>query len=46
MITACDALGYIPQLGKVGSFNVASAVSIATYEVRRQEWAAAVDPDA
>ena len=39
MITACDALGYIPQLGKVGSFNVAAAVTIATYEVRRQEWA-------
>lgn len=43
MIAACDALGYIPQLGKVGSFNVASAVSIATYEVRRQEWAVTDD---
>lgn len=43
MIAACDALGYIPQLGKVGSFNVASAVAIAAYEVRRQEWAGAED---
>jgi len=37
---ACDAIGFIPQLGKVGSLNVASAASIAIYEVRRQHWTA------
>ncbi len=38
LISRCDAIGYIPQLGKVGSFNVAAAVTVAMYEVRRQEW--------
>jgi tRNA (guanosine-2'-O-)-methyltransferase len=36
---ACDALAFIPQLGKVGSLNVATAASIAIYEVRRRSWA-------
>lgn len=35
---ACDAVGFVPQLGKVGSLNVATAASIAIYEVRRQHW--------
>lgn len=35
---ACDALAFIPQLGKVGSLNVATAASIAIYEVRRRSW--------
>jgi tRNA (guanosine-2'-O-)-methyltransferase len=39
-IAACDAIGYVPQLGKVGSLNVAVATAIALYEARRQEWAA------
>lgn len=34
----CGALGYIPQIGKVGSLNVAAAVTIAAYETRRQGW--------
>ncbi len=34
----CDVLGFIPQLGKVGSLNVATAASIAIYEIRRQAW--------
>lgn len=34
----CDAVGFIPQLGKVGSLNVAAAAAIAIYEVRRQGW--------
>jgi len=38
-IAAADAVGYIPQLGKVGSLNVATAAAIAMYEVRRREWA-------
>lgn len=37
-LRACDDVAYLPQLGKVGSLNVATAASIAVYEVRRQEW--------
>lgn len=36
---ACDAVGFVPQLGRVGSLNVAVAAAIALYETRRQEWA-------
>jgi tRNA (guanosine-2'-O-)-methyltransferase len=39
---ACDALAYLPLVGKVGSLNVATAAAIALYEVRRREWAAPV----
>jgi tRNA (guanosine-2'-O-)-methyltransferase len=35
---AADALAFIPQLGKIGSLNVAVATSIALYEARRQGW--------
>lgn len=45
---ACDALGFVPQLGRVGSLNVATAASIAIYEWARQQWAgvsAAGEPD-
>ena len=34
----CDAVVYLPQLGRVGSLNVATATSIALYELRRREW--------
>jgi tRNA (guanosine-2'-O-)-methyltransferase len=37
-LRACDHVAYLPQLGKVGSLNVAVAASIALYEARRQEW--------
>jgi tRNA (guanosine-2'-O-)-methyltransferase len=37
-LAACDHVAYIPQLGRVGSLNVATAASIALYEMRRQEW--------
>jgi tRNA (guanosine-2'-O-)-methyltransferase len=37
-LAACDAVGYLPMLGKIGSLNVATAASLAMYEVRRQEW--------
>ena len=37
-LDACDAVAYIPLLGKVGSLNVATATAIACYEVRRQHW--------
>ena len=38
-LAACDAVAFIPQLGKVGSLNVATAASIAIYEARRRSWA-------
>lgn len=46
VLAACDAVAYLPLLGKVGSLNVATAASIACYEVRRQAWTGshAVDP--
>ncbi len=34
----CDEMGFIPQLGRVGSLNVAAAAAIAVYEARRQQW--------
>ncbi|MBC9727555.1 TrmH family RNA methyltransferase [Streptomyces sp. TRM68367] len=39
-LEACDTVAYIPQLGRVGSLNVATAVAVCCYEVRRQEWTA------
>jgi tRNA (guanosine-2'-O-)-methyltransferase len=38
-LAACDALAYLPLVGRVGSLNVATATAIALYEVRRREWA-------
>ncbi len=37
-LAASDAVAYLPLLGKVGSLNVATAASIACYEVRRRAW--------
>jgi tRNA (guanosine-2'-O-)-methyltransferase len=37
-LDACDEVAYLPQLGRVGSLNVATAASIALYELRRREW--------
>jgi len=37
-LDACDAVVYLPLLGRVGSLNVATATAIALYEVRRQRW--------
>lgn len=37
-LAACDELAFIPQLGKVGSLNVAHAAAIGIYEVRRRHW--------
>jgi tRNA (guanosine-2'-O-)-methyltransferase len=39
-LACCDAVGYIPQLGRVGSLNVAAAAAVAMYEARRQGWQA------
>ncbi|WP_106849800.1 TrmH family RNA methyltransferase [Blastococcus sp. Marseille-P5729] len=37
-LAASDAVGFLPQVGRVGSLNVATAASIAMYEARRQHW--------
>ena len=39
-LAECDAVGFVPQLGRVGSLNVAVATAVAVYETRRQEWVA------
>ncbi len=38
MLQACQHFTFAPQLGRVGSLNVAAATAIALYEARRQEW--------
>ncbi len=38
-LEACDQVVFVPQLGRVGSLNVASASAIGCYEVRRQGFA-------
>ena len=42
-LATCDAAVYVPQPGRVASLNVATATSIALYEVRRQGWASVPD---
>ena len=39
ILEAADGVLYIPQVGRVGSFNVAVAAAIVLAEARRQEWA-------
>lgn len=39
-LNACDTVTFIPQLGKVGSLNVATALALSCYEARRQDWTA------
>lgn len=38
-LAAADAVGFVPQMGRVGSLNVATAAAMAMYEGRRQYWA-------
>jgi tRNA (guanosine-2'-O-)-methyltransferase len=38
LLAAADEVAYIPQLGRVGSLNVAAAAAIALAEARRREW--------
>lgn len=45
LLSGCDEVGFIPQLGRVGSLNVAAATAIAVYEARRQRWAAPASAD-
>jgi tRNA (guanosine-2'-O-)-methyltransferase len=44
-LAACDAVAFLPLLGRVGSLNVATATSIALYEVRRRAWTSSPTPD-
>ncbi|WP_214323947.1 TrmH family RNA methyltransferase [Nonomuraea sediminis] len=44
LLDAVDGVCYIPQVGRVGSFNVAVAAAIALAEARRQEWQSPGDP--
>ncbi|MDA8048033.1 MAG: TrmH family RNA methyltransferase [Actinomycetota bacterium] len=37
-LAACDAVAFLPLMGRVGSLNVATAAAIAMYELRRQGW--------
>ena len=37
-LALCDDVSFIPQLGRIGSLNVATATAIALYEVRRRSW--------
>jgi len=43
-LAASDAVAFIPQLGKVGSLNVATALAVGCYEVRRQSFTSADAP--
>lgn len=43
-LEAIDEFAFVPQLGRIGSLNVATAAAIALYEVRRQGWPAAPEP--
>ena len=38
VLAACDAVAFIPQLGRVGSLNVGTAAGIALYELNRRNW--------
>jgi tRNA (guanosine-2'-O-)-methyltransferase len=38
LLAAADVVAYIPQLGRVGSLNVAAAAAIALAETRRRDW--------
>lgn len=40
VLSGADQLAFVPQLGRIGSLNVAAAASIALYEARRQGWPA------
>lgn len=39
LLAACSSVVFVPQVGRVGSLNVATATAIGLYELRRREWA-------
>ncbi len=41
LLAVADQVAYIPQVGRVGSLNVAAATAITLAEARRREWQAA-----
>jgi len=43
-LAACDAVAFIPQLGRVGSLNVAVAAAVGLFELRRREWCGGWSP--
>ena len=43
LLAAADQVAYIPQVGRVGSLNVAAAAAIALAEARRREWSGRPD---
>lgn len=43
VLDACDRVAFLPQLGRIGSLNVATATSIACYELRRRAWSDPTD---
>lgn len=45
LLEAADGVCYIPQVGRVGSFNVSVAAAIAVAEARRQEWSGKALPE-
>jgi tRNA (guanosine-2'-O-)-methyltransferase len=38
LLAAADLVAYVPQVGRVGSLNVAAAAAVAIAEARRREW--------
>ena len=38
LLSVADQIAYIPQIGRVGSLNVAAAAAIVLAEARRREW--------
>lgn len=42
-LDTCDEVIYLPQAGRVGSLNVASAAAVACWEARRQQWQAGLE---
>lgn len=43
-LASCDEVAFLPQVGKVGSLNVAAATAVALYEARRQDWTGETRP--
>jgi tRNA (guanosine-2'-O-)-methyltransferase len=41
LLAAADQIAYIPQIGRVGSLNVAAAAAIVLADARRREWGVA-----
>ncbi len=46
LLAVADQLAYIPQVGRVGSLNVAAAAAVALAEARRRQWATRTEPGA